>query len=353
MDTLEKKELKIYGIFWLSILVIPSLPLIWGVLGITGRFSSWEEIASLWQSILPIFILFLIHNFLILPIAKRNRILYAFALIILVVLFGVYCFTFGNHPPGVPDVVSPMDYNPPSYQPARPGALKFGFGILAILANIGGNAIVDREKKEQERRLLEIDNLKLQLEALRYQINPHFFLNTLNNIQALILIDPDKASESLGVFSKMMQMPLRYGNAPVIPLSDEICFLDYLVSLMRLRYTDDITVETRFPAQTGDAVIQPLILATFVENAFKHGVSYKKPSYVRMQIEHSGGKIIFHCENTLHSELHAKGLGIGLQNARKRLSLLYGNQYMLHVDPSGDHYVAELVLPDKIDIPQA
>ena len=352
MDAFEKKKLKVFGIFWLSILVIPTLPLLWGALGITGRFSSWEEIVSLWLSIIPIIILFLIHNFLILPIAKRNRIVYAFALVFLVLLFGLYCFTLGNHPPGVPDVVSPMDYDPPSHQPARPGALKFGFGILAILANIGGNAIVDREKKEQERRLLEIDNLKLQLEALRYQINPHFFLNTLNNIQALILIDPDKASESLGVFSKMMQMILRYGNAPVIPLSDEICFLDYLVSLMRLRYTEDIAVETRLTAQTGDAVIQPLILTTFVENAFKHGISYKHPSYVRLQLEHSGGKIIFRCENTLHSELQAEGLGIGLENARKRIALLYGDQYKLHANPSGDHYMVELVLPDKIDIPQ-
>lgn len=353
MDALEKKKLKVFGIFWLSILVIPTLPLLWGALGITGRFSSWEEIVSLWQSILPIIILFLIHNFLILPIAKRNRILYAFALIILVLLFGFYCFTVGNYPPGVPDLVSPMDYNPPSHQPARPGSLKFGFGILAILANIGGDAIVDREKKEQERRLMEIDNLKLQLEALRYQINPHFFLNTLNNIQALILIDPDKASESLGVFSKMMQMILRYGDALVIPLSDELCFLDYLVSLMRLRYPDDIAVETRLPAHAGDAVIQPLILATFVENAFKHGISYKQPSSVRLQIEHSEGKIIFRCENTLHCESQAKGLGIGLENARKRLSLLYGGQYRLQANPSGDHYVVELVLPDKIDIPQA
>ena len=353
MDPFEKKKLTLYGLFWGAVLIVPTLPLLWGALGITGNFSSFEEIVSLWLSILPILVLFMVHNFLILPLAKKNKPLYILAGAALIAIFGIYCFTIGDHPPGLPAHMSPRDFAPPSHQPARPAALMLGFGVLTILSNYGADAIVENERKEQERKLLEIDNLRLQLDSLRYQINPHFFLNTLNNIQALILIYPDKASESIGVFSKMTQMVLRYGDATVIPLADEVYFLECLISLMRLRYTENVSMKTDLPKHTGDAVIQPLILATFVENAFKHGISYKQPSSVRLQIEHSEGKIIFRCENTLHGESQAKGLGIGLENARKRLSLLYGGQYRLQANPSGDHYVVELVLPDKIDIPQA
>lgn len=353
MDPFEKRKLKLYGLFWGAVLIVPTLPLLWGALNITGHFSSFEEVFSLWLSILPILVLFLFHNYLVLPLHKKSKPMYLLAVLALMVVFCFFCFTIGDHPPGLSSRVSPLDFDPPSHQPARPGALMLGFGVLAIIANLGADAIIENERKEEESRLLEIENLKLQLETLRYQINPHFFLNTLNNIQALVLLDPDKATESIGVFSKMMQMILRYGNASLIPLADEVCFLEYLISLMHLRYTDNVQIDTCFPRQTGDAVIQPLVLATFVENAFKHSISYERPSFVWVRLDLRDGKIVFRCENTLPSYSQAEGYGIGLANARKRLSLLYGEQFTLNANPSGDHYVVELTIPDKIEIPEA
>ena len=352
MDPFEKKKLKLYGAFWLSVFVIPTLPLLWGALGITGHFSSFEEIWSLWLSILPVFCLFVIHNFLIFPLQKKSRVLYVASVLLLIIVFGIVCFTVLDHPPGIADKINPEDFAPPSSRPARPGAMFLGFGVLAILVNYGGNAIVEQQRKEEERRRLEIDNLKLQLEALRYQINPHFFLNTLNNIQALVLIDPEKATESIGVFSKMMQHVLRTGDSPVIPLSDELCFMDYLLSLMRLRYPDSVTIEADLPRQTAGAVIQPMILTTFVENAFKHGISYEKPSFVKMGVSLGEDSIIFNCANSLHSDSQASGFGIGLENARKRLSLFYGDRYTLDVSKTSDSYSVRLVVPSDIAIPE-
>lgn len=352
MDPFEKRKLKLYGVFWLLVFVIPTLPLLWGTLGITGHFSSFEEIKSLWLSILPVFVLFFLHNFLVLPLQKRSTILYFAAALALIILFGIFCFTVLDRPPGMADKINPEDFAPPSNRPARPASLQLGFGVLAILVNYGGNAIVEQQRKEEERRRLEIDNLKLQLEALRYQINPHFFLNTLNNIQALVLIDPDKAVDSIGVFSKMMQLVLRAGNSPVIPLSDEVCFMDYLVKLMRLRYPENVSIEFDMPEQTAGAVIQPMILTTFAENAFKHGISYEHPSFVRISVVLGNETIIFSCDNSLHTDSQAAGLGIGLENARKRLALLYGDGYTLDVSKTEHNYNVRLVIPSAVEIPE-
>ena len=351
MDLFEKRKLKLYGYFWGAVLIVPTLPLLWGALGITGHFSSFEEIISLWLSILPILILFLAHNFLVLPLDKKSKPLYLVAALALITIFGIYCFTLGDRPPGLPSGRSPMDFDPPSHQPARPGAMMLGFGVLAIIANFGADAIIEIENKEEKRRLLEIENLKLQLDALRYQINPHFFLNTLNNIQALVLVDPDKATESIGIFSKLMQMLLRSGNAPLVPLADEVYCLEYFMKLMRLRYTDNVQIDTRFPQKTGEAVIQPLVLGTFVENAFKHGIIYEHPSFVRLQMKLRDGMIVFRCENSRHSDSQAESYGVGLDNARKRLALLYGEKYQLSAGAEEDRYIVELSLPDHIDLP--
>lgn len=351
MDSFEKKKLKLYGLFWAAVFIIPTLPLLWGTLGITGHFSSFEEIKSLWLSILPVFILFIIHNFLVFPLRKHSTILYIVVTVLLVIVFGVLCLTLLDHPPGIPERYSPMDTEPPANRPARSGVLLLGFGVLAIIVNYGGNAMVERQRKEEESKALEIDNLRLQLESLRYQLNPHFFLNTLNNIQALILIDQDKAVESIGVFSKMMQLVLRTADTPLIPLADEICFVDYLTSLMRLRYPGNVSIETDLPSKTGEAVIQPMILGTFLENAFKYGISYEKPSFIKVRIEVRDCKIIFRCENSIHSDRQVASYGIGLENARRRLSLLYGEDYSLDTIKGETYYSVTLEIPSTIDLP--
>ena len=106
---------------------------------------------------------------------------------------------------------------------------------------------------------LEAENIRQQLESLRYQINPHFLMNTLNNIHALVDLDPEKAKESIEVFSKMMRVLLYEGNAPTIPLAKELDFIEHFISLMRLRYPEDaVRIETVFPAACPDAAVPPL-----------------------------------------------------------------------------------------------
>ena len=195
---------------------------------------------------------------------------------------------------------------------------------------------------------LQAENLSRQLETLRYQINPHFFMNTLNNIHALVDIDPEQAKASIEEFSKLMRHVLYEGDRPTIPLAKETEFLRHYVSLMKLRYADTVRIDLSLPEKDEGAEIPPLMLASFVENAFKHGISYEKPSFVRVTVSVEDGKIVFRCANSRQDSAQAAQHGVGLANVRGRLDLLYGDRYTLHIDPSGDVYDVLLLLPATV-----
>ena len=256
----------------------------------------------------------------------------------------------GNHPEGPP----PMGGMPPERPlfpsekrgPVKPEQIILLSGLLITLAmNMGARAWLKREQQQKALQQLQNENLAGQLEALRYQINPHFFMNTLNNIHALVDIDPEKAKESIEEFSKMMRIVLYEGNSPTIPLSQELDYHNHYISLMRLRFPDSVNISTSFPENCEGAEIPPLVMASFVENAFKHGISYERDSFVRVSVALADGKVVFKCTNSRHPGQPPVQHGIGLQNVRKRLDLQYGKQYTLNIDENPDFYDILMILP--------
>ena len=236
----------------------------------------------------------------------------------------------------------------------KPEVMKVIMAVLFIGVGVGAFFYFDSRRKERRMKELEAENTKQQLESLRYQINPHFLMNTLNNIHALVDIDPEKAKESIEEFSKMMRILLYEGDAPTIPLGKELDFIEHFISLMRLRYPEDaVRIETFFPEDRSGAAVPPLVMASFVENAFKHGISYSTASFIRIRVEQQDGKVIFHCSNSLHpsesDELH----GIGLENIRKRLSLLYGNTFTLSTNADEGRYDVLMAIPSQPQIQQS
>lgn len=225
--------------------------------------------------------------------------------------------------------------------------MELALGILLISGDLGLVAFQRMKQNERAMKEVQAESLKRQLETLRYQINPHFFMNTLNNIQSLILTDPDKAAEAIGEFSKLMRIVLYGGNEPTISLSRELDYMRHYLSLMRLRYPQEIPIEADFPKEIGDAVVPPLLMASFAENAFKHGISYTEESFVRLAVYTDGGRVTFHCMNTRHPGREDSAHGLGLDNIRKRLSLLYGNDYRLDIEDDADFYDVLLDIPQK------
>lgn len=133
--------------------------------------------------------------------------------------------------------------------------------------NLGVMLFFKSNKDEAELQLLEKQNLQQQLEYLKYQINPHFFMNTLNNIHALVDIDPEEAKTTIVELSKMMRYILYEGNKPIIPLQREIQFLENYITLMKLRYTNKVKITLNIEKNIPDYGVPPLMLITFVENA--------------------------------------------------------------------------------------
>ncbi len=270
--------------------------------------------------------------------------------------------------------------------PADPEIFKIILAAMMLAADLGWKYYVSYTREKHRLERLEKENLQYRLEGLRYQINPHFFMNTLNNIHALVDISPEKAKESIVELSRLMRHVLYDSSGPTADLSKEIDFLRHYIYLMRLRYTDNVRIECSFPEGPVTAQAPPLLMSTIVENAFKHGVSAGGESFISLSVSVEGGKVIFRCANSLVPESGGESEpaaskwcgarlatkseperpvcredsgeehnaarhrfetsgGLGLENISKRLSLLYGERYLLHIDRKENEYDVLLVFP--------
>lgn len=233
-------------------------------------------------------------------------------------------------------------------KPVGAGVSKIIIALMMLGVNLGAKYYTNYSLEKKRLEELEKENLRYRLEYLRYQINPHFFMNTLNNIHALVDVSPEKAKDSIVELSRLMRHVLYDSNGPTVGLAKELDFLRHYLYLMRLRYTDNVRIEYSFPEDDGGAQVPPLLMATIAENAFKHGVSYKSDSFIRLTVALESGKVIFRCANSLNPDRDEQAVGgIGLDNIQKRLSLLYGEDFVLHIDESSAQYEVLMVLPSK------
>ena len=174
-------------------------------------------------------------------------------------------------------------------------------------------------------------------------------MNTLNNIHALVDIDPEKAKSTILELSKMMRFVLYEGSKTVVPLEREINFLQNYITLMKLRYTDKVRIDVDVAQALPNKDVPPLMFITFVENAFKHGVSYRQESFIEIKIEEvkrEGASLLaFTCRNSRIPKEEDKHGGVGLANVRQRLDLIYGKDYQLDIQDESDIYQVKLAIP--------
>lgn len=170
-------------------------------------------------------------------------------------------------------------------------------------------------------------------------------MNTLNNIHALIDINSEMAKETVLELSKMMRYILYESSLASVPLGKEILFLNNYVELMKIRYTEKVNICVSLPREIPKAQVPPLLLISFLENAFKHGISYQQASFIHLSIEIQPKEL--HCliSNSNYYKLKEQHKGIGLENVKKRLHLLYNDNYTLHIENRNDEYRVLLIIP--------
>lgn len=388
-----RKEHTIYTAIWAMLYASPVINIYTRMAGNPRITFSWTEILHAWEYTSTWLVMFAIHNFLLLPLLLRKRKTGTYlCLSFLILLTGMF-ITYLNRPmhknqyktrmeaewkadslayervaavrlgdgrycsPQNPMRRKPLDYQPIDPLPMLgPGELVAFFGGLLLMGmNLGVKLYFMSQRDRERQKIIDQRNLEQQMEYLKYQVNPHFFMNTLNNIHALVDIDPERAKTTIVELSKMMRHILYEGSKKLIPLTREVEFLNLYVQLMRLRYTRKVHINVDVPPQLPELKLPPLMLIIFVENAFKHGISYREESFIDIKVRVENKRLLFSCCNSKPTQVqrtNEKG-GMGLQNVRQRLELLYDDDYTLDISDGEKTYEVKLDIPMQTRLPDA
>ncbi|MDE6587857.1 MAG: histidine kinase [Paramuribaculum sp.] len=302
-------------------------------------------------TLLPYLCLFLVNNCLLIPrLLLRNRLRTYFVATAATLLL-LWAYQFIDF---ISQMASMMTEQPPvrhRHHPLFPFPLLVEalYGLLVVGGNIAVALMFQRHRDQLEHERLLKASAQSQLTYLRAQINPHFYMNMLNNIHGMIEIDPEKAQSMVIDMSNLMRYMLYESPLDRLPLAKEAEFIRNYLRLMRLRYpADKVSISATYPSEESMAGVEapPLIFLVFIENAFKHGISYSAPSAVDIALAVSRGEITFNCRNTIHRQSGEKQKeGIGLQNVTQRLELIYGHRFRLDAGREGDRYNVTLTIP--------
>ena len=375
MKHLQKQlllEQIIYATIWVLILGTPLISFLLNDDRPLEGAELWKEVSDTWLIVFPFFLLFLIHNYILIPrlLLKKYYTRYVVSLVFTIGILFLYlpeCIQVLNpHPRFRPQKEFVMQDSAPRVffpdpLPASPSGKKMRhpvrpihppfllIHIIVAILLLGFNLTIRFFLKslhdDEMLKELEHQHLESELQYLKYQLNPHFFMNTLNNIHALVDIDAEKAKKTIIELSKLMRYVLYEANNSQISLEREIQFLENYIALMQLRYTEKLRIQTDFPLIVPRVQIPPLLFISLLENAFKHGVSYREDSYIEVRIAQVDEGILFACKNSKHACTQDTHHGIGIENIKKRLHLLYGTNYTFTITEDEVSYHVLLIIP--------
>lgn len=331
----------------------------------------WAFIIRDWLQLIPFLLIFLVNNFLLVPklLFKSKYLPYIFSCVLTLILI------LGLH--NVYIVQNPDKKRPPGHEsremqkppgdhanfekrernkPPRhfPSDTFFNFrifivGLLIIGFNTGVKLFVHWSEKEKFLIDRERQFLNTELAYLKQQISPHFFMNTLNNIHALVDINSVQAKEAIIKLSRLMRYLLYEDASEQVPLNKEIEFLESYIELIRLRYDEsklEITID--YPKNTEDIFVPSLLFLPLVENAFKYGVELNKKSFVFIRFHREKDYLSLQIKNSNYSRTYKRNnqkSGIGIHNIKKRLYLIYKDNYRFNIHSNNEIFEIELEIP--------
>lgn len=320
---------------------------------------NWHEVTKNWAHVTGYLILFLVNVYILVPrllLKKkyRNYFVLVSALVVIVITINLLVPSGFPRQPGSETETSPYGLTPPALNKpmGKPPVMAFADNLIICILLVGAGTTIKLMSKwlseEKLRKDAEKKQLKTNLALLRHQVSPHFFMNTLNNIHSLIEMDTEKAQDAVERLSTLMRYLLYDSAQNTIELRKEIEFINSFVSLMQLRHSEEVEVTILIPDQIPDIKIPPMLFISLLENAFKHGVSYPKKSYIYFELQIHENKLDCIIKNSKHNVVAKKYdeyPGIGLENIRKSLNLLYGQDYKLDITDNENEFEVNLTIP--------
>ncbi len=382
MKIISKFSLKPWHVkvfLWLWVFIYPVV----ACLSSTGSVT-WSYIVEKWVSFVPFIVLFMMFDLLIIPhlLERKRTALYVVAAVGLLTVFTIFRYFSGprGEPHGQEDRTPPHDvemrhddrHAPPDglwfsqAPPPKPSDERQAKGMRPVPAFVMDSVIAflmlgfdltvallfQMQKESEKMRQMESANLQNEIKYLKAQLNPHFLMNMLNNIHSMIEVDPAKAQEMVINFSKLLRYALYEGGGQLVQLSHEAAFISNYVTVMRQRFSSrKVDVTLSMPDFIPERLmVPPMLFIVFIENAFKHGVSYRQDSFVEVTMAvMSDARVRFTCKNSIvaarvGSQQQTDG-GIGLENVSKRLALLFGKDYRLDIEEDLETYNVTLEIP--------
>ncbi|MEE4312734.1 MAG: histidine kinase [candidate division KSB1 bacterium] len=248
---------------------------------------------------------------------------------------------FDEHPPRHLPPNRPVSLHPRSFDDAL-------FIILVLGFSTGMRILQHSRQEEEQQKEMEKAHVETELAFLKNQVNPHFFFNSLNNIHALITIDSEAAQKAVEKLSGLMRYLIYESDVKTVKLQKEFEFTRNYIDLMKQRLSSKVKLTVDIQQDIPDIEIPPLIFIPFIENAFKHGISYRDGSFISISLRIRENKICFSCKNSIpqtNGDHKKKNGGIGIVNIKKRLELLYGDNARFKQETSDDTFNVELLLP--------
>lgn len=348
----RKIETAVFGVLWLLVFSVPFFS--------AREFSilQWDRILREWVHLSAFLLLFAINiSFLVPRLLFRNRyLLYCMGTIIVILLvvgtmqvsesgFMLHFGTSISSSTIGPDAGVPHQQNKPAHMVLIDNMI---IAILVIGASTASKLFTKWLDEERRRKDIEKEQLKTNLALLRHQVSPHFFMNTLNNIHALIDINAENAKDAIVRLSTLMRYLLYDSSQGTIALKKEIEFIGSFVSLMQLRFSDQVDIQVKMPEHIPDIHIPPMLFVSFLENAFKHGVSYQSRSFIHFELKIQASNVLCSIKNSkhdIHTPQDGEYMGIGLENIKKSLQLLFNGNYTLNIADNQSSFEVDLTIP--------
>jgi hypothetical protein len=348
----RKIEFLLYFLIWIFVFSVPYF---------SERSSghiNWNEVTKNWIHVFGYLVIFLINVYFLVPrllLKKKYRNYFVTVSALIVLVIAVNLIALPGFPP---QTHSKTDTIPDSRQftlnspGQKPPLMAFADNLIICILILGVGTTTKLMSKwlseESLRKDAEKEQLKTNLALLRHQVSPHFFMNTLNNIHTLIEMDSEKAQDAVERLSTLMRYLLYDSAQSTIELKKEIEFIYSFISLMQLRHSEEVEVKTIIPEQIPDIKIPPMLFISLLENAFKHGVHYPLKSYIYFELrilENSLGCTIKNSKHKTRTDSKAEYSGIGLDNIKDSLKLLYNDDFKLLISDRENEFEVNLTIP--------